>query len=150
VGIDQLFSVVNLGFFCLGLAVTFLLIFLLRKTAWWALLPAGVLAGICAWIMLALIQPAIGFHPAALIFFVGLSFIAIYLFSVQKHKMRFALFTGLLIVTAAVLYYFIVIFYVFTLFWAILLVAAGVVFPFSVLLFEKRAKRHAYFEKPQE
>ncbi|MBN2353839.1 MAG: hypothetical protein JXD23_14795 [Spirochaetales bacterium] len=149
VGIDQLFSIVNLGFFCLGLAVTFLLIFLLRKTAWWALLPAGALAGICAWIMLALVQPAIGFHPPALIFFVGLSFLSVYFFSVQKHKMRFALFTGLIIVTAAMLYYFIVIFYVFTLFWAILLVAAGIVFPFAILFFEKRAKRHEYFEKPQ-
>jgi hypothetical protein len=149
VGIDQLFSLVNLGFFCLGLAVTFLLIFLLRKTAWWALLPSGALAGIWAWIMLALLQPAIGVHPAAFVFFVGVSFIAIYLFSVQKHKMRFALFTGLLIVTAGALYYFIVIFHQFTLFWAILLVASGILFPFAVMLFDKREKLHAFFRKPR-
>jgi hypothetical protein len=149
VGIDQLFSLVNLGFFCLGLSITFLLIFLLRKTEWWALLPSGALAGICAWIMLAILQPAIGFHPPALIFLVGLSFIAIYLFSVQRHKMRFALFTGLLIVTAALLYYFIVIFHEFTLFWAILLVAAGITFPFAVIFFEKRTKRYVFFGKPR-
>jgi hypothetical protein len=141
VGIDQLFSLLNLGFFCLGLSITFLLIFLLRKTEWWALLPSGALAGVCAWIVVATLQPPVGFHPAVFGFFVGLSFLAIYLFSVQKSRMRWALFTGSLIASASLLYYFIIVFLPFTLFWAILLVAAGAALPFVVMFFEKRARK---------
>jgi hypothetical protein len=140
-GFDQLFSLMNLGFFCLGLAVTFLLIFLLRKTAWWALLPAGALAGVSAWITLATVQTQVGFHPVALVFFVGLSFLAIYLFSVQKRRMRWSLFTGTLIVAAAVLYYFIIVFLQFSLFWSILLVVIGIALPFVVRFFESRARK---------
>jgi hypothetical protein len=140
-GIYQLFSLLTLIFFCFGLAVTFLLIFLLRKTAWWALLPAGALAGVSAWISLATVQSQIGFHPVALIFFIGVAFLAIYFFSVQKSKMWFALITGLIIVAFAVFYYLLIIFHEYTLFWAVLLVCGGIIFPFAVHFIEKRAKK---------
>lgn len=149
-GIDNLFSVFALSIFCLGLAVTFLLVFLLRKTEWWALLPAGALTGISAWIFLSSIQPVIGFHPVALIFFVGTAFVAIYFFSVQKKKMRFALITGLIIVGSAIIYYFIVVFNEYVLLWPILLVALGILFPFAFNIIEKKIrKKHEYFPDDQ-
>ncbi len=143
VGIDMLFTFLNLGFFCLGLSITFLLIFLLRKTEWWALLPSGALAGLCAWIVTATLQPPVGFHPPVFTFFVGLSFLAIFAFSVQKAKMRWALLTGLLITAASILYYFILVFLPFTVFWAVLLVAAGIALPFVVALLDRRARNRA-------
>lgn len=145
VGIDNLLSLFAFSIFCLGLAITFSLVFFWRKKEWWALLPAGSLLGITAWISVAQVQIQLGYHPAVFIFFVGLSFLAIYFFSFQKKKMRFALLTGLILCVIAIFYYFIVVFNEIALLWPILLIALGIVFPLIVNLVEKRLrKRDAY------
>ncbi|HEQ71269.1 MAG TPA: hypothetical protein ENN69_02170 [Spirochaetia bacterium] len=142
VGLDRLFTLFAFSIFCLGLAVTFLLVFLLRKREWWALLPAGALLGVSAWIWLAQAQPIIGYHPVALLFCTGNAFFAVYFFSVQRVKMRFALFTGMLVVAVSVFYYVILLFNEMTLLWPILLVIAGGLFPVAVGLIEKRIKKN--------
>jgi hypothetical protein len=140
-GIGELFTLPGACMASAGFALTFLLIFLLYKTHWWALLPAGALAGFPLWVLAAGLQPRIGFHPVVLVFCIGLAFLIIFFSSVQRRKMRFALVTGGIIVAVDVLYYLFIAFYEFNLFWAILLVALGVLLPFLYLLYDRRQSR---------
>jgi len=140
-GMNELFTLTGACVASAGLGATFVLIFLLQKSQWWALLPCGALVGFPLWVLVAFVQPRIGFHPVILLFFLGLAFLGIFFFSVQRQKMRFALVTGSVVVAADVLYYLFIAFYEFNLFWAILLVALGILLPFLFFIYDRRSAR---------
>jgi hypothetical protein len=137
-GFAEIIGALAAALLAFGFGTTFLIIFLLQRAQWWALLPAGSLYGLSLWIWMSMLQPEIGFHPVFLILSIGLSFLAVYLFSVQKHKMRFSLYAGAIIVFCAFIYYFVILFSKFILFWAILLIIVGLSVPLALLILNKR------------
>jgi hypothetical protein len=147
VGIGKFISFFSACILGVGLGTTFLFIFLLQKAQWWALLPAGSLYGISLWISMTSVQPEIGYHPIFLILCIGIAFLCIYFFSVQKQKMRFALYTGSAIVLCAVIYYFLISFFEFKLFWAIVLISMGIFTPIVFLITNKRTRHEKQGKK---
>jgi hypothetical protein len=140
-GMSHLFTLPGACMVSAGLACTFLVIFLLHKTHWWSLLPAGAFAGFPLWVLAAQAQPRIGFHPVVLVFCIGLAFLVIFFSSVQRRKMRFALVAGGTIAAVDILYYLFIAFYEFNLFWAILLVVLGVLLPFMYFIYDRRIRK---------
>jgi len=139
VGISKIFSLTAATILGIGFGTTFLIVFLLQKAQWWALLPTGSLYGVSLWISMVSIQPQISYHPVFLLLCIGVSFLCIYFFSVQKLKMRFALFTGSIIILSAVIYYFLIFFIEFKLFWAILLIVLGISIPIIFIIINKKS-----------
>ncbi|MBN1524634.1 MAG: hypothetical protein JW904_09130 [Spirochaetales bacterium] len=139
-GFDQIISFLSLSFFCVGMGATFLLVFFFRKSAWWAILPWGVLFGMASWILHGSLQPQIKYHPIALILWIGISFLFIYVFSVQRKKMRFSLITGAIIIAADMFYFVFVAMFELQFFAAILLVFLGISLPLVLFVYEKVSK----------
>jgi hypothetical protein len=139
-GFQNIISYFAASVLAFGFGTTFVIIFLLQKAQWWALLPAGSLYGISFWIWINTLQPRLGYHPVFLILCVGISFLCVYLFSVQKNIMRFALYTGAVITICGLIYYFVISFSEYMLFWAILLIITGAAIPAVLLVINKRLK----------
>jgi len=139
-----------MSIFCVGLGITFLFIFILQKSQWWALFPVGSLFGISIWMLINSLKPNILLFPIFPCFGVGIAFFCIYLFSVQKQKMKFALITSLLIMSASIIYYFIIMFYdKLQFFWPISLMAGGILLLLITYIIEKRM-HHANKEIQKE
>ncbi|MBN1797376.1 MAG: hypothetical protein JW822_02285 [Spirochaetales bacterium] len=139
VGISEIFSFTSAAILGIGFGTTFLIVFLLQKAQWWALLPSGSLYGVSLWILMSSIQPQIGFHPIFLLLCIGASFLCIYFLSVQKLKMRFALYTGAIIFLCSVIYYFLILFFEYKLFWAIFLILLGIAIPILFIIINKKS-----------
>jgi hypothetical protein len=139
-GISKIFSFTAASMLGIGLGTTFLIVFLLQKAQWWALLPTGGLYGISLWIIMSSVQTQIGFHPVFLLLCIGISFLCIYFFSVQRIKMRFALYTGIIIILCAVIYYFLIFFIEYKLFWAIFLIILGIFIPVLFFIINKKSE----------
>lgn len=124
----------------LGLGMTFLAVFLARRNHWWALIPAGAFVGIAAWVVAGIRFAVIGWHPVPAVLFIGLSFVAIWLSSVQKRRMRWSLLVGSLIAIAAVLYFVGLLLARWAALWPIALVIVGAATPLVLLLAERRRR----------
>jgi len=142
-GVEELLSFEAFALFCTGSSVTFLAVFVLRRNQWWALIPAFACIGIAGWLTSAARMPVIGFHPVLPVFCVGLSFLVVYLNSVQKRRMRWSLLTGSIIVAVSFLYLLLLLLARWEMLWPVLLLLFALLLPLSGLLIERARRRSA-------
>ena len=72
--------------------------------------------------------------------FLGLAFLIIWLYSVQKRRMRWSLLAGALVISAAFLYLLGILLARWSILWPVLLLLAGLLIPLWVLLVDRRRK----------
>ncbi len=137
-GWNRFFSADSASLLSLGFGLTFLGLFFYLRGHWWMLLPSGVFIGCAAWVAVASRSPVIGWHPVIPAFCLGLAFLVIWLYSVQKRRMRWSLLVGALIDTAAFLYLLAVLLARWIMLWPVLLLLAGLLVPLGILLAERR------------
>ncbi len=97
-GWNRFFSPDSASLFSLGFGLTFLTLFYFRRGHWWVLIPSGVFIGLSIWVEMVSRFPVTGWHPVAPLLFLGISFLVIWLYSVQKQRMKWSLLVGALIV----------------------------------------------------
>jgi hypothetical protein len=139
-GWDKFFSLDSAALFSLGFGLTFLALFSFRRGHWWTLIPSGVSIGIAIWVEMASHYPMIGWHPVAPLIFLGISFLLIWLYSVQKRRMRWSLLVGVIIVSASFLYLLGIFLAHWSILWPVVLLLAGLVIPLWIVFSERRRK----------
>jgi hypothetical protein len=137
-GWNRFFSNDSAALFSLGFGLTFLALFSFRRGFWWTLIPSGVFIGAAAWVAMIFRYPVIGWHPVAPVLFLGVAFLLIYLYSVQKRRMRWSLLTGAIVLTAAILYLLGILLARWSILWPVLLLFAGLVIPLWILVGDRR------------
>ncbi len=142
-GSDMFMSPTSASLFSTGMGLTFISVFLTRRNHWWALIPACVFFGLAGWSVLGSGVPAIGFHPVFPIFMLGISFLVIYLYSVQKAKMRWSLITGSLVVFVSFCYLLAILLARWIVLWPIVLLLIGLLVPVGILFAERRPSKRA-------
>jgi hypothetical protein len=125
----------------IGLGLTFLSVFITRRNHWWALIAACTFFGIAGWFVQATRIPVIGWHPVFLAFAIGASFLIIYLFTVQKARMRWSLLTGAIIVTASFCYLLVILLSRWSVLWPAALLLIGLLVPAGILIIDRRVRR---------
>jgi hypothetical protein len=142
IGINNIFTPDSGIVFSIGIGLTFLLIFLFRKKHWWSLIPAGISLGFAIWIILIKNNSYIGYHPIILIFNLGITFIIIYIYSVQKIKKKWALITGSIITVVSLMYFVIILIYKnrFLLSIILIILGAGILIFLLIMEILKRRK----------
>ena len=142
IGINNLLNIDSGTMLSTGIGITFLTIFLSRNKHWWSLIPAGIFFGFATWIIMIKSQSIIGFHPIILIFYLGMSFITIFLFSVQKQRKKWALLTGTIITAISLLYFIVILIYRNKLLLSIvlLIIGIGMLIILGILEITKRKK----------
>jgi hypothetical protein len=138
-GTTMFLSLASASLLSVGVGVTFLSVFLSRRNHWWALIPAGALIGLAGWIEIGSLVPLLGPHPVFLVFAVGASFLVVYVYSVQKRRMRWSLFVGLIIVFLSFCYLLALLLARWSRLWPVALLLAGVLVPLSILFLERRS-----------
>jgi hypothetical protein len=138
-GWNRFFSPDSAGLFSLGFGLTFLALFYFRRGHWWVLIPSGVFIGLSAWVEMIERVPLIGWHPLAPLFFLGMSFVAIWLYSVQKQRMRWSLLVGVLILGVSILYLLGILLARWSVLWPVILLLSGLLFPLWILISRRRA-----------
>jgi hypothetical protein len=139
-GWNRFFSLESAALFALGFGLTFLGLFYFRRGHWWVLIPSGVFIGTAIWAVMGVWSPLPGWHPIAPLFCLGLAFLVIWLYSVQKERMRWSLVVGAIIVSVSFLYLLGVLLARWSILWPILLLMAGLVIPLWVLVVERRRR----------
>jgi hypothetical protein len=124
-----------------GFGLTFLSVFLTRRNQWWALIPAGAFLGAALWAWVGSRFPVVGWHPVPVVLCVGLSFFAIYLSAIQKHRMRWCLLVGALVVLGALSYLLALLLVRWLALWPLVLVVAGLGIPAGLLMADHRRRR---------
>jgi hypothetical protein len=142
-GTDMFISLTSAGLFSTGLGLTFLSVFLTRRNHWWALIPTCVFFGLAGWCIIGSNVPALGSHPIFPIFMLGISFLVIYLYSVQKVKMRWSLITGSVIVLVSFCYLLAILLARWIALWPIVLLLIGLLVPVGILFTERRPSKRA-------
>jgi hypothetical protein len=137
-GWNRFFSLESASLFSLGLGCTFLSLFYYRRGHWWVLIPSGFLIGTAVWAGMGVWSGLIGWHPVAPLLFLGLSFLAIWLYSVQKKRMQWSLLVGIIIVTVAVFYLLGILLARWSILWPVILLLGGLLIPLWVLAMERR------------
>ncbi len=140
-GTNLFFSLQSAVIFSIGFSLTFLSVFMTRKNHWWALIPAGVFFGLAGWVGIGMFFPPLRYHPVFLIFFLGVAFMAIYLCSFQKARMRWSLLTGVLIVSVSFCYLLGILLARWSLLWPVILILIGLLVPVGILFAERRSRR---------
>jgi hypothetical protein len=140
-GTSMFFSTQSAGIASIGLGFTFLSVFMTRKNHWWALIPACTFFGLGGWVAMAVAAPSIGYHPVFLVFSVGAAFLVIYLYSFHKTRMRWSLFTGIIIVMVSLCYLIVILLARWSLLWPLVLVLIGVLVPLGVLFADRRSRK---------
>jgi hypothetical protein len=140
-GLNMIFSLDSASIFALGLGLTFLVLFSTLRSHWWMLIPAGFLVGTSAWIGAGISYPLIGWHPVIPLFFLGIAFLVIYLYSVQRRRMRWSLLVGFIIVSGSVLYFLGILLARWSILWPVILLLAGLLVPLGILFADRRARR---------
>jgi hypothetical protein len=125
-----------------GLGLTFLSVFLTRRNHWWALIPACTFFGLAGWAVQGSQLPVIDYHPVFLIFAIGTSFLVIYLYSVQKSRMRWSLITGLIIVSSSFCYLLVILLSRWSALWPAALLLIGLLVPAGILVADRRRRRN--------
>jgi len=134
-GWNRFFSLVSLGF-----ALTFLALFYFRRGHWWVLIPSGVFTGLAVWVAISSRYPIIGWHPVAPILFLGIAFLVIWVFSVQKQRMRWSLLVGVLIVSASFFYLLGILLARWSILWPVVLLLAGLLIPLWTIFSDRRRR----------
>ena len=142
-GLNMIFSLDAAGIFALGLGLTFLVLFSTLRSHWWMLLPAGVLVGCAAWIEAGSHSALIGWHPVIPLFCLGVAFVVIYLYSVQKRRMRWSLLVGFIVVSVSLLYLLGILLARWSILWPVILLLAGLLFPLWLLVAGLRSRGSA-------
>jgi hypothetical protein len=139
-GWNRFFSLESASCFSLGFGLTFLTLFYFRRGHWWVLIPSGVFIGTSIWAAMGVWFPVIGWHPVAPLLFLGLSFLVIWLYSVQKGRMRWSLIVGSIIVSASFFYLLGILLARWSILWPVILLLAGLLIPLWVLVAERRSR----------
>ncbi len=139
-GWNRFFSLDSASLFSLGFALTFLTLFYFRRGHWWVLIPSGVFAGLAIWVAVASRYPVIGWHPVAPLLCLGSSFLVIWLYSVQKQRMRWSLLVGALIVSASFFYLLGILLARWSILWPVVLLLAGLLIPLWIVFADRRRR----------
>ena len=139
-GWNRFFSLDSASLFSLGFGLTFLALFWYRHGHWWVLIPSGAFVGIAAGVEIGGRLPIIGWHPVAELFCLGISFLVIWLYSVQKKRMRWSLIVGSLIVSISFLYLLGILLARWSILWPIALLLAGLLIPLLIVIVDRRAR----------
>ncbi len=126
--------------FSLGFASTFLTLFYFRRGHWWVLIPSGLFIGLGVWGQLGSRLSLIGWHPVAPLLFLGISFLVIWLYSVQKQRMRWSLIVGVLISACSLFYLLGILLAHWSILWPVLLLLTGLLVPLWVVITERRRR----------
>ena len=94
--------------------------------------------GCAVWIVMGSRVPVFGWHPIMPLACLGISFLFIWFYSVQKRRMRWSLIVGLIIVVAAFFYLLGVLLARWSILWPILLLLAGLLIPVWISLRDRR------------
>jgi hypothetical protein len=137
-GLDGIFTLDSAAFFAFGLGLSFLALFYSLRSHWWMLLPSGFSIGAAAGI---LAHPLIGWHPVVPLFFLGAAFFVIYLYSVQRQRMRWSLLVGFIIVSVSFLYLLGILLARWSILWPVVLLLAGLLIPVWIIFIDRRAGR---------
>ncbi len=139
-GWNRFFSFDSASLFSLGFALTFLALFYFRRGHWWVLIPSGVFTGLAVWVAISSRYPIIGWHPVAPILFLGIAFLVIWVFSVQKQRMRWSLLVGVLIVSASFFYLLGILLARWSILWPVVLLLAGLLIPLWTIFSDRRRR----------
>jgi hypothetical protein len=139
-GWHRFFSLDSASLFSLGFGLTFLTLFYFRRGHWWVLLPSGLFIGMALWVEMGSRYPVIGWHPVAPVLFLGLAFLVIWMYSVQKQRMRWSLLVGSIVVSASLLYLLGIILAHWSILWPAVLLLAGLLIPVLITLTDRRRK----------
>ena len=139
-GWNRFFSADAASLFSLGFGLTFLTLFYFRRGYWWVLIPSGVFFGLSVWVEMVSRFPVIGWHPVAPVLLLGISFFVIWLYSVQKRRMRWSLLVGALVVSASFLYLLGILLARWSILWPAVLLLAGLLFPLWVVVAGRRTR----------
>lgn len=139
-GWNRFFSPDAASLFSLGFGLTFLTLFYFRRGHWWVLIPAGVFVGLSAWVEMVSRFPVIGWHPVAPLLTLGISFFVIWLYSVQKQRMKWSLLVGTLVVSVSFLYLLGILLARWSILWPVILLLAGLLFPLWVAVAGRRSR----------
>jgi len=139
-GWNRFFSADSASLFSLGFGLTFLTLFYFRRGHWWTLIPSGLFMGLSLWVAGVRRLPLIGWHPVAPLLFLGVAFLVIWLYSVQKARMRWSLLVGSLILTASVLYLLGILLSHLSILWPVVLLLAGLLIPAWIAVLERRRR----------
>jgi hypothetical protein len=137
-GLGGIFTLDSAGFFALGLGLSFLALFYSLRSHWWMLIPAGLSIGVAAGILFGSHSALIGWHPVIPLFFVGVAFLVIYLYSVQRQRMRWSLLVGFIIVTVSFLYLLGILLARWSILWPVVLLLAGLLIPVWIVFIDRR------------
>jgi hypothetical protein len=139
-GWNRFFSPDAASCFSLGFGLTFLTLFYFRRGHWWVLIPSGVFLGLSAWVEMVSRFPVIGWHPVAPLLFLGIAFCVIWLYSVQKQRMKWSLLVGTLIVSASFLYLLGILLARWSILWPVILLLTGLLFPLWMVVAGRRSR----------
>jgi hypothetical protein len=139
-GWNRFFSLDSASLFSLGFGLTFLTLFWYRRGHWWVLIPSGVFIGSAVGLQIGYRFPTIGWHPVAQLFCLGISFLVIWLYSVQKKRMRWSLIVGALVVSVSFLYLLGILLARWSILWPIVLLLAGLLIPLWMAVADRRAR----------
>jgi hypothetical protein len=137
-GLDGIFTLDSAAFFAFGLGLSFLALFYSLRSHWWMLIPSGFSIGAAAGI---LVHPLIGWHPVVPLFFLGAAFFVIYLYSVQRQRMRWSLLVGFIIISVSFLYLLGILLARWSILWPVVLLLAGLLIPVWIIFIDRRAGR---------
>ena len=138
-GLGGIFTLDSAGFFALGLGLSFLTLFFSLRSHWWMLIPAGFSLGAAAGILVGSHYALIGWHPVIPLFFLGVAFLVIYLYSVQRQRMRWSLLVGFIIVSVSFLYLLGILLARWSILWPVVLLLAGLLIPIWIVFIDRRA-----------
>ena len=138
-GLDRILSLDSAALFAFGLGLSFLALFYFLRSHWWLLIPSGFLIGLAA--MLAGVDhfPLVGWHPVVPLFLLGAAFLVIYLYSVQRQRMRWSLLVGFIIISVSFLYLLGILLARWSILWPVVLLLAGLLIPLWILFIDRRA-----------
>lgn len=138
-GLNRVFSLDSAALFAFGLGLSFLTLFYSLRGHWWLLIPSGFSLGLAAWIAEGGHFHLIGWHPVLPLFFLGTAFLVIYLYSVQRRRMRWSLLVGFIVMSVSLLYFLGILLARWSILWPVVLLLAGLLFPLWIVVGDRRA-----------
>jgi hypothetical protein len=137
-GLNRIFSLDSAAAFALGLGLSFLTLFYSLRSHWWMLIPSGFSLGSAAWIVAGSHSPLLGWHPVIPLFCLGITFLVIYLYSMQGKRMRWSLLVGFIIVSVSLLYLLGILLARWSILWPVVLLLAGLLIPVWIVFIDRR------------
>jgi hypothetical protein len=137
-GLDGIFTLDAAASFAFGLGLSFLVLFYSLRSHWWMLIPSGFSIGAAATIVTGGHFSLIGWHPVALLFFLGAAFVVIYVYSIRGQRMPWSLLVGFIIVAVSFLYLLGILLARWSILWPVVLLLAGLLVPVWILFIDRR------------